>query len=265
MRSALIVIVLLGVACSDGGAPPAPEPLAGTVSVERVIDGDSVRLRDEIGDLEVRLIGVNAPERDECHAERSRAALEDLLAEAAVALTPVDTDQFGRELAYVAAGGRDVNLALVATGAALATGGDHPRRAAYLAAEEEAFAMQAGLWAPGACGPATGGLRIAAVAADPDGPDDQDLLGEWTDVANDRDDDVDLTGWVLRDDSSTHRYRFPDGFLLAPGAQVRVVVGCGRDDAVTLHWCSNSPVWSNAGDAALLLDPSGNVAARLRY
>ena len=32
-----------------------------------------------------------------------------------------------------------------------------------------------------------------------------------------------------------------------------------------VFWCSDGPVWNNGGDTALLLDPAGNVAGRLRY
>lgn len=266
MRRTCIAIVLLCSACTDPAGLPTTTPAPGSsLTVDRVLDGDSLVVRDGGEELDVRLLGINAPERDECHAERSRAALTDLVESGPVALASEGTDQFGRRLGYVTAGGEDVNLALVAAGAALATGGDHPRRAAYLAAEETAYDLRAGLWQPDACGPATAGLDITGVAADPDGPDDQNLSGEWADIVNDGAAAVDLTGWVLRDDSSTHRFGFPDRLTLAPGRGVRVFVGCGTDDGATLFWCHDSPVWNNAGDAALLLDAAGNVAARLRY
>jgi competence protein ComEC len=75
---------------------------------------------------------------------------------------------------------------------------------------------------------------------------------------------VALGGWVLRDESSANRFPFPDGLLLAPGDQTRVVTGCAAG-ARRLAWCAGSPVWNNAGDTALLLDPAGRVVDRFRY
>jgi hypothetical protein len=69
---------------------------------------------------------------------------------------------------------------------------------------------------------------------------------------------------VLRDESSVHRYLFPDGFTLGPGARVTVRSGWGDDDGDTLHWGAGS-VWSNDGDTVLLLDAAGNVVDRRRY
>ncbi len=68
-----------------------------------------------------------------------------------------------------------------------------------------------------------------------------------------------------RDESSQNRYRFPHGFLVGAGETVAVHTGCGDDGPADLYWCAGNPVWNNGGDTALLLDPAGNVAARLRY
>lgn len=264
MRPTLAILVLFALACGDAAAPTRP-PSGPTTTVGRVLDGDSFLARQAGDAVEVRLLGVNAPERGECHADRSRQALADRLAAGEVAVQATETDRFGRLLGTVTVDGEDVGLALVSAGAALALDVDHPGRAAYLAAEEEAFATGIGLWQREACGPATTGLAITAVAADPPGRDEEALDGEWVDIANEGPGTVDLGGWTLRDESSTHRYRFPDDRVIESGATLRVIVGCGTDDGATAHWCSDGPVWNNGGDAALLLDASGNVAARLRY
>lgn len=47
---------------------------------------------------------------------------------------------------------------------------------------------------------------------------------EWFDLTNTGTATVDMTGWVLKDESSTHRYRFPNGFNLEAGSEVRVIV-----------------------------------------
>ena len=74
---------------------------------------------------------------------------------------------------------------------------------------------------------------------------------------------VDMTGWGVRDESSSHRFTFPAGFALDPGARVRIHSSCGTSSADELSWCtSGSAIWSNDGDTAFLLDPSGNIVDR---
>ena len=72
-------------------------------------------------------------------------------------------------------------------------------------------------------------------------------------------------GWAIRDESSVHRFRFPAGFVLGAGAIVTVRSGPGVDAPDTLYWGADTTVWSNAGDTALLLEPSGAIADRMRY
>jgi hypothetical protein len=73
-----------------------------------------------------------------------------------------------------------------------------------------------------------------------------------------------MTGWTLRDESSTHRYVFGD-LQLPPDAVVRVRSGCGEDRGFDLVWCASDPVWNNAGDTALLQDAAGNIVAYRTY
>lgn len=74
-----------------------------------------------------------------------------------------------------------------------------------------------------------------------------------------------MTGWVLKDESASHRYSFPSGFNLVLGAAVRVHTGCGTDTAASLYWCQNGAVWNNDGDTAFLLDLNGNITDTYSY
>lgn len=281
----LLALALLAAGCTGSAGPsssstPAISLPASTVPVDAtapadaipaelvaVFDGDTLLVRLAGAEEEVRLLGINSPERDECFGAAARAAADDLLRAVPLLAEVIgERDQFGRLLAYAYAGGTPVNLALIAGGYALALQTDHPRLAEFRAAEERAFADRAGLWSPAACGPPAGAVLILAdIEPNPPGPDEDDPNGEWVLAANDGAEAADLTGWVLRDESSQNRYRFPDGFSLAPGAYVAVHTGCGEDGPDRLHWCAPGPVWNNGGDTALLLDPAGNVAARLSY
>ena len=81
---------------------------------------------------------------------------------------------------------------------------------------------------------------------------------------------VNLTGWVVKDESASHRYPFPAGFTLLAGETVTIHTGCGTDettDAGTdLFWCfTGSAIWNNDGDTAFVLDPNGNIVATHPY
>jgi micrococcal nuclease len=282
----LLALALFATGCAGSGAGPTSSGSAGTsapastapveptgsaagvpAELLTVFDGDTLLVRLAGTQEEVRLLGINAPEREECFGPASREAAAALLRATPLLVEVVgERDQFGRLLAYAYAGGALVNLALVTGGYALGLQTGHPRLAEFRAAEEAAFNAGTGLWAPAACGPPIGAtLTLADIEPDPSGPDQDDLNGEWVLVANDGPEAADLSGWVLRDESSQNRYRFPDGFSLAPGADVAVHTGCGEDGPGRLHWCAPGPVWNNGGDTALLLDPAGNIAARLPY
>ena len=232
-----------------------------------VLDGDSLLVSLDGVEEEVRLLGINAPERGECFDSRSREAATALLEKTPLFLELLpERDQFDRLLAYAWAGGALVNYELLEGGYAIAVQNDHPRLAEFLEADQRAFSSGVGLWAAAASGVPSGtSPALVEVEADPPGPDQDDLNAEWVLLANEGEQVADLSGWVLRDESSEHRYPFPAGIALRPGGQLTVHTGCGRDGAADLYWCADGPVWNNTGDTALLLDPTGNVAARLRY
>ena len=118
-----------------------------------VRDGDTIELTN--GGV-VRLVQIDTPElaEDECYARRARALLRRLLPEGTHVRVVEDraldrVDRYGRRLAYVFANGVNVNLVLVARGAAAVWffHGDRGRYArALLAASRRARAERLGLW-----------------------------------------------------------------------------------------------------------------------
>jgi hypothetical protein len=121
-----------------------------------------------------------------------------------------------------------------------------------------------GIWADNACGiPSEANLVITHVEYDAPGNDNDNLNGEWVDIENLGPTASDLTGWVVKDESSSHRYVFREGFVLDANTQVRLLTGCGTDTAgpttAEIHWCEDGAVWNNSGDTAFLLDPKGNI------
>jgi endonuclease YncB( thermonuclease family) len=263
-----VAVTVLAAACVPPDTTPSTvsAPSGEHAEVVAVSDGDSFIARFDGTEVEVRLVGVNAPERSECLGPESADALAALIQGRAVTIPAAgERDQFDRLLAVVVVDGTDVNRAQVEAGMALALTPAGPGEADYRVAEEQAWSARTGMWSPGACG--AGPLpevRVVEVEADPPGPDDQRLDEEAVVIENSGGTAVALGGWVLRDESSANRFPFPDGLLLAPGDQTRVVTGCAAG-ARRLAWCAGSPVWNNAGDTALLLDPAGRVVDRFRY
>jgi micrococcal nuclease len=233
------------------------------VVVTTVADGDSFRAEAPSGEIEVRLLGINSPELDECHGRVAKNALVEMIEGRTIGLaTERDLDQFDRVLARAVVERAYVNLELVLNGHALALSDDTPDRDLLFDAEEIARAAGVGMWATDACGavgpPAT--LEITAIDYDPAGSDE----GESVTISNTGDAPVELDGFVLRDESSTNRFAFPP-FALRPGGRVVIVSGCDADGDLNLTWCADQPVWNNGGDTALLLDRVGRIVAVQRY
>jgi micrococcal nuclease len=183
-----------------------------------------------------------------------------------------DRDQFGRLLRYVIdPEGEDAGGLLIDGGHAIARAypPDTARDAEYRERQLRAQEAGLGLWARDACGEALASFDPTAIRIEvhPDaaGDDSLNLNDEWVRITNQGDQHLDVEGWTLRDESSSHRYRF-GALVLPPGGSVSVRSGCGTDTDLERYWCvSGSAIWNNGGDTVLLLDPVGNVVAQLGY
>ena len=157
----LLIFGLVAIACAR--APLAPIPTASsarevpadaaTVRVTRVIDGDTVEVRDDVArtTIRVRLAGIDAPERGQPFATRARERLGELLRTEPVRIQVFKHDRYDRAVGNLWAGGTDVGLALIAEGLAWhfsRYAHEQPRRerAAYEAAQAKAQANRVGLW-----------------------------------------------------------------------------------------------------------------------
>lgn len=256
------------------GDPDGPlDPATEVVMVVEIIDGDTLDVVRSDGTRDtVRLIGINAPERGECWSAEATSVLTVLTsvgAEIGMTVDESDRDRFDRLLRFLWVGSMSVNEELVRRGAAISRRfpPDTARTERLDAAQEDAMEAGVGLWAPNACGPsADGEPRIVDWRPDAVGNDNDNLNDEWIQIGNEGSNPLDLTGWVIRDESTVNRYPFPGGFTLAPGEVVTVYSGCGEDFGTDLYWCSvGSAIWNNDGDTAFLLDPAGNTHTSETY
>ena len=82
--------------------------------VERIIDGDTIVIENYSEN--VRLLGINSPERGEKGFEEAKEFLEGLILEEEVVLEITGKDKYYRTLAYVHLGNKNVNVELVEEG-----------------------------------------------------------------------------------------------------------------------------------------------------
>jgi endonuclease YncB( thermonuclease family) len=254
----LAAVALVAAACS--GSVESVTDGTPSVDVASVTDGDTLELAD--GTV-VRLDGINAPERDECLSKEATTALARLVRDG-VELVPTGEDQYGRVLAELVADGRSVNEDLVSAGMAISTAsGPDPER--MRTAEADARRAERGIWDPEACGSGPlPSIEIAMLDADPPGPDGEPGSEERVVIAHAGGPAVDLSGWVLRDESSVHRFVFPEGTVLAGESPIVVTTGCPPAAQGEVPWCTD-PVWNNDGDTAFLTEPGGRIVAWLRF
>ena len=270
---ASLLIVLGAGACTAAPSDPARvddpalEQTGTRATLVQVVDGDSIAVEINGRVEEVRMIGINAPEGDECFGNRARNALAAYLEGNDLVLVEgsVDAvDRFGRLLRYIYVGGENANTRMLADGNAVTLQSDHRDNEAFVNLGNVAAEAGRGMWAADACGPPPPpGMSIAHIQYNPPGPDDEFLNDEFVVLANNGG-DIELAGWALRDESSQNRYVFGT-LTLRTGDSVAVRTGCGTDRPGTVHWCSERSVWSNTGDTVMLQDQHGNVADRRTY
>ncbi len=139
----------------DGDPRPShPEPIVQPIRgrATRVHDGDSFALLTVDGRrLQIRVSGIDAPEKGQAFADRSRRHLSALLVQQDLLIAPIKNDVYGRVVAAVSADGQDVGLAQLRAGMAwhfrrYARDQSIEQRQAYARAEAQAREVRAGLW-----------------------------------------------------------------------------------------------------------------------
>lgn len=139
------------------------EPIAATADVLRVVDGDTIDIRDDVrGRLRVRVLGIDTPETKKpgytvgCWGPQATEFARSNMVGQRVALQPDPTqdrtDRYGRTLAYlVRADGWDYSVEAARAGMARAyiySGRPVARYDEIAAAEDQARQAHRGLWGP---------------------------------------------------------------------------------------------------------------------
>ena len=120
--------------------------------VTSIIDGDSIRVKLDNGPTrEVRLIGVDSPEKRKCYHEKSKAFTGSRLEGRRVTLRTDprrDGSDRSRLFAYVHVGGQLFNIETIRSGFARerAYGPKYQMRSQFKAAQRQAKSEDLGLW-----------------------------------------------------------------------------------------------------------------------
>ena len=259
----MILIVINDDEPGTDSNPPSSITKDATGVVIWVYDGDTVEVDVGGRAIDVRLVGINSPDRGECFYDEATDHLIANLKGHEVRLEIIGEDQFDRTLAHVWDGDLLVDLDLVERGLAIATTpGEGDRYGAeFLNGEDRALNSGVGLWGE-ACGSGPlPDIRVDASSSiyNPSGPDNDVLGEEVVGLVNEGTDPVDISGWTVRDESSRHRYTIPNATVIGPGD--RLVIA--SDDP---GWVpGGTAVWNNDGDMVMLLDERGRFVDRWRY
>ncbi len=233
--------------------------------VERVVDGDTVVLA---GRQRVRLGGVNCPEIDEPLGLEAREFALGMVGRKDVRVREDRKDRYGRLVTDIRVGDRSLASALVEAGLAhvfLIPPVDREEAARLLEVQERARARRVGIWATDRY---QGDFHITSFHANPIGDDSADLNAEYLRIANLRAEPRSLEGWIV---SNEHGDRYVFGPVVVPGGHtVTLASGSGDDQTspdqpIRLFWRQARPMWSNRGDVATLMDPTGEVVDRVEY
>ena len=111
-----------------------------------VQDGDSAVLCCDAGKkFTVRLLDIDAPEKHQPYAEKSKTLLDDLLDDKPLSLLGEKRDRYGRRLAVIQVNGKSINDMMVMSGAAWVWKYSKSKRMRAL--QKEAKDAGRGLWA----------------------------------------------------------------------------------------------------------------------
>lgn len=131
--------------------PPTPRVGCVAVQVVSVIDGDTVSVSNESGQLErVRLDQIDAPERSQAYGLQATQCLQSMVANQTVLLCRDGRDRYGRTIADILVNGADVGTSMVSAGCAWAYTRYLESGSTLPAMEAAAKVGNLGLWANGA-------------------------------------------------------------------------------------------------------------------
>jgi micrococcal nuclease len=154
----LLIVLVLGLAGAvsvwtdplDARDPPATATTG--YRLVKVFDGDSMLMRNPEGSvIQVRIAGIDAPEKSQPFADPARDRLAELLQQESLRVAILKKDVYGRWLASLWIADKDLGLMMIEEGMVwffrrYQSDLTKEQRRAYDAAEKSARKTQRGLW-----------------------------------------------------------------------------------------------------------------------
>ena len=230
-----------------------------TYTVDRIVDGDTLVLDN--GEY-VRLLGVDAPEDDECFAEESTDHLESLVLGETVTLEADlendDRDAYDRLLRYVFVDGENINLQMVSEGYAQFYD-SYPLTLDDEFEEAESSASDSGLAIWEACFTENSLSEVVISTVFYDGEVYQVESDEYVEITNNGSSSVNLEGYYIIGSKGSESYTFDD-VSLGAGESLKVYTNQGD-----YSFGSEDALWSNSGETVYLYDSSDNLVDSYSY
>jgi endonuclease YncB( thermonuclease family) len=110
-----------------------------------VMDGDTVFVQSGAFKAKIRLLNIDAPEKDQPYGKQSQESLQSLIGDKVIHVESKATDKFGRTIALISVGDINVNEEQVRRGMAWASSRSRDRRT-YARLQSEAQQARCGLW-----------------------------------------------------------------------------------------------------------------------
>ena len=118
-----------------------------TARVLRVIDGDTISVRDVAGGVHrIRLAMIDAPEKAQSYGKEATKTLEEILQGRIVRLKIKCIDKYNREVAFVHCDDKDVSAEMLRQGMAMHYHMNFEDCALYDSIQEQAKKERIGLW-----------------------------------------------------------------------------------------------------------------------
>ena len=115
------------------------------LQIKKIVDGDTVHLFYQDETYKVRLIEIDAPERNQPYGKDSTEYLKSLLKDGSVDVNFSGTDRYGRKLGRLYWKGRDINRSMVSAGYAWVYD-DYVTDRSFYENQNKARNLKKGLW-----------------------------------------------------------------------------------------------------------------------
>jgi len=113
--------------------------------LEKVLDGDTVIIREEAQSYHLRLLDIDAPELHQAFCKQSKRSLAQLCLNASISVQPQGQDLFGRTLWHLYCGKQDASQSQIALGMAWFNQ-RYSRRYELQVLQKQAQQQALGLW-----------------------------------------------------------------------------------------------------------------------